>query len=126
MTETPVRDRWLFLTPEAEAELPSAVAALAAALGEPGRAEEEERSSLERIVVDGGYPEWLAYLRERRMLLERYVDRQGEDALSRHVADVLMNHWLLALTVPGQESEAETERSRVGAIVRRLGGLRRR
>ncbi len=38
MTETPVRDRWLFLTPEAEAELPSAVAALAAALGEPGRA----------------------------------------------------------------------------------------
>ena len=51
MTETPVRDRWLFLTPEAEAELPSAVAALAAALGEPGRAEEDERSSLERIVV---------------------------------------------------------------------------
>ena len=126
MTETPVRDRWLFLTPESEAVLPSAVAALAAALGEPGRAEEEERSSLERIVVDGGYPEWLAYLRERRMLLERYLDRQGEDALSRHVADVLMNHWLLALTVPGQESAAETERSRVGAIVRRLGGLRRR
>jgi hypothetical protein len=126
MTQTPVRDRWLFLTPEAEAELPSAVAALAAALGEPGRAEEEERSSLERIVVDGGYPEWLAYLRERRMLLERYLDRQGEDALSRHVADVLMNHWLLALTVPGQESAAETERSRVAAIVRRIGGLRRR
>ena len=125
MTQTPVRDRWLFLTPEAEAELPSAVVALAAALGEPGRAEEEERSSLERIVVEGGYPEWLAYLRERRMLLERYVDRQGEDALSRHVADVLMNHWLLALTVPGQ-SAAETERSRVGAIVCRLGGLRRR
>ncbi len=24
-----------------------------------------------------------------------------------------MNHWLLALTVPGQEPEAETERSRV-------------
>ncbi len=126
MTETPVRDRWLFLTPEAEAELPSAVAALAAALGEQGRAEEDERSSLERIVVDGGYPEWLAYLRDRRKLLERYVDRQGEDALSRHVADVLMNHWLLALTVPGQEPEAETERSRVGAIVRKLGELRRR
>jgi hypothetical protein len=126
MTQTPVRDRWLFLTPEAEAELPAAVAALAAALGEQGRAEEDERSSLERIVVDGGYPAWLAYLRDRRKLLERYVDRQGEDALSRHVADVLMNHWLLALTVPGQEAEAETERSRVGAIVRRLGELRRR
>jgi hypothetical protein len=126
MTETPVRDRWLFLTPEAEAELPSAVAALAAALGEPGRAEGEERSALESIVVGGGYPEWLVYLRERRMLLERYVDRHGEDALSRHVADVLMNHWLLALTVDGQEDEAETERSRMAAIVRKLGELRRR
>ena len=118
MAETPVRDRWLFLTPEAEAELPPAVAALAAA--------HDERVTLESIVVDGGYPEWLAYLRERRSLLERYIDRHGEDALSRHVADVLMNHWLLALTVPGQEDEAETERSRVGAIVEKLGELRRR
>jgi len=126
MTETPVRDRWLFLTPEAEAELPPAVAALSAALGERGRAEEDERATLESIVVDSGYPEWLAYLRERRSLLERYIDRHGEDALSRHVADVLMNHWLLALTVPGQEDAAETERSRVGAIVERLGELRRR
>lgn len=121
MTETPVRDRWLFLTPEAEAVLPSAVAALAAALGEPGRAEETERSALERIVVEGGYGEWLAYLRERRLLLERYVDRLGADPLSELVADVLENHWLLALTVPGEEDEAETERSRIGDLVRRLG-----
>src|SRR3954471_24934510 len=103
MTETPVRDRWLFLTPESEAVLPSAAAALAAALGEAGRAEERERAALERIVVGGSYGEWLAYLRERRQLLERYVERQGADALSELVADVLMNHWLLALTVPGHE-----------------------
>ena len=121
MTETPVRDRWLFLTPEAEAELPPAVAALAAALGEPGRAEDDERATLESIVVDGGYPEWLAYLRERRLLLERYVDRLGADPLSELVADVLENHWLLALTVPGEEDAAETERSRIGELVRRLG-----
>lgn len=126
MTETPVRDRWLFLTPEAEAELPSAVAALAAALGEPGRAEGDERAALESIIVHGGYREWLAYLRERRTLLERYVARHGDDALAGHVADVLMNHWLLALTVPGQEDEAETERSHVGALVRRLAELRSR
>lgn len=126
MTETPVRDRWLFLTPESEAVLPSAVAALAAALGEPGRAEEDERAGLERIVVRGGYGEWLAYLRERRMLLERYVERHGADALSAHVADVLMNHWLLALTVPGEEDAAEAERSRMRDLVRRLrrGGRR--
>jgi hypothetical protein len=126
MTETPVRDRWLFLTPESEAVLPSAVAALAAALGEPGRAEEVERAALERIVVGGGYGEWLAYLRERRMLLERYVERQGADALSELVADVLMNHWLLALTVPGEEEAAEAERSRMGDLVRRLGRMGRR
>ena len=121
MTETPVRDRWLFLTPESEAVLPSAVAALAAALGEPGRSEEAERAALERIVVGGGYGEWLAYLRERRLLLERYVDRLGADPLSELVTDVLENHWLLALTVPGEEDAAETERSRIGELVHRLG-----
>jgi hypothetical protein len=126
MTQTPVRDRWLFLTPESEAVLPSSVAALAAALGEPGRSESDERAALERIVVEGGYGEWLAYLRDRRMLLERYVERQGADALSALVADVLMNHWLLALTVPGEEEAAETERSRMGDLVRRMGRLGRR
>jgi hypothetical protein len=120
MTDTPVRDRWLFLTPESEAVLPSAVAALAAALGERGRAERDERSALEGIVVHGGYREWLAYLRERRMLLERYVDRHGADPLAAHVADVLMNHWLLALTVPGQEDEADAERARMADLMRRL------
>jgi hypothetical protein len=126
MTETPVRDRWLFLTPESEAVLPSAVAALAAEVGEPRRSEDIERAALERIVVAGGYGEWLAYLRERRMLLERYVETHGADALSELVADVLMNHWLLALTVPGEEEAAETERSRLGDLVRRLGRPGRR
>jgi len=126
MTQTPVHDRWLFLTPESEAVLPSAVAALAAAMGEPGRSEEAERATLERIVVEGGYGEWLAYLRERRMLLERYVEGQGTDALSELVADVLMNHWLLALTVPGEEEAAEAERSRLADLVRRLGTRGRR
>jgi hypothetical protein len=120
MTQTPVRDRWLFLTPESEAVLPPAVAALAAALGEGGRGEREERAALERIVVHGGYGEWLAYLRERRMLLERYVDRHGADPLAAHVADVLMNHWLLALTVPGQEEAAGAERARMAALLGRL------
>jgi hypothetical protein len=126
MTQTPVHDRWLFLTPESEAVLPSAVAALAAAMGEPGRSEEAERATLERIIVEGGYGEWLAYLRERRMLLERYVEAQGTDALSELVADVLMNHWLLALTVPGEEEAAEAERSRLADLVRRLGTRGRR
>ena len=103
MTETPVRDRWLFLTPEAEAELPPAVAALAAALGEHGRAEDDERSRA-RAHRRGRRISGMARVPQgTQVVLERYVDRHGEDALSRHVADVLMNHWLLALTVPGQE-----------------------
>jgi hypothetical protein len=120
MAEAPARDRWLFLTPEAEAELPAAVAALAAALDEPDRGAGEEEARLEAIIVRGRYRDWLEYLRERRTLLERYVDRVGEDALAGHVADVLMNHWLLALTVPGHEADAEIERSRVADVLRRL------
>src|SRR5204863_64146 len=89
MTETPVHERWLFLTPESEAVLPPAVAALAAALGEQGRDERDERAALERIVLHGDYGDWLAYLRERRMLLERYVERHGPDALAVYVGDGL-------------------------------------
>jgi hypothetical protein len=121
MTETPVHDRWLFLTPESEAVLPPSVAALAAALGEQGRDERGERAALERIVLHGDYGDWLAYLRERRMLLERYVERHGPDPLAAHVADVLMNHWLLALTVPGQEEAADAERAMTADLLGRLG-----
>lgn len=122
MTHTDVRDRWLFLTPEAEAELPTAVAALAAALDEAGRGESEETRAVEEIVTEGGYGDWLGYMRARRILLERYVDRVGADALAGHVVEVLNNHWLLALTVPGREAEAAAERARVGELLRRVKG----
>lgn len=122
MTHTDVRDRWLFLTPEAEAELPTAVAALAAALDEAGRGESEETRAVEEIVTEGGYGDWLGYMRARRILLERYLDRVGADALAGHVVEVLNNHWLLALTVPGRESEAAAERARVAELLRRVKG----
>jgi hypothetical protein len=122
MSETDVRDRWLFLTPEAEAELPPAVAALAAALEERGRGELEETEVVEGIVTGGGYGDWLAYMRGRRILLERYLEQVGADALAGHVAEVLNNHWLLALTVPGREHEAAEERSRVAELLRKVKG----
>ena len=122
MTHTDVRDRWLFLTPEAEAELPTAVAALAAALDEAGRGESEETRAVEEIVTEGGYGDWLGYMRARRILLERYLDRVGADALAGHVVEVLNNHWLLALTVPGREADAAAERARVGELLRRVKG----
>ena len=116
------RDRWLFLTPEGESQLPAAVAALRAALDEPGGDEAAETEVVERIILHAGYADWLAYLRDRRALLERYLDRCGPDALAGHVVDVLWNHYLLALTVPGEEPLVDAERDRVQALLRRIHG----
>jgi hypothetical protein len=116
------RDRWLFLTPEGESQLPAAVAALRAALDEPSGGEGAEADHVERIILHGGYADWLAYLRDRRALLERYLDRCGPDALAGHVVDVLWNHYLLALTVPGEEPLVDAERDRVQALNRRIHG----
>lgn len=116
------RDRWLFLTPEGESQLPAAVAALRAALDEPQGDEASEAARVERIILDGGYADWLAYLRDRRGLLERYLERFGADALAGHVVDVLWNHYLLALTVPGEEPAVDAERDRVEALLHRIHG----
>ena len=116
------RDRWLFLTPEGESQLPAAVAALRAALDEPAGGEQAETEGVEWISLHGDYPDWLGYLRERRELLARYLDRFGADALAGLVVDVLWNHYLLALTVPGEEPVVDAERDRVQVLLRRIHG----
>ncbi len=116
------RDRWLFLTPEGESQLPPAVAALRAALDEPAGGEAAETERVEWIILHGAYADWLAYLRERRELLARYLDRFGADALAGLVVDVLWNHYLLALTVPGEEPLVDAERDRVQALLHRIHG----
>lgn len=115
-------DRWLFLTPEGESQLPAAVAALRAALEDPAGGEGVETERVEQIVVHGAYADWLAYLRERRELLERYLERFPPDALAGLVVDVLWNHYLLALTVPGEEPAVDAERDRVRALLHRIHG----
>jgi hypothetical protein len=116
------RDAWLFLTPEVEAELPAAVAALGAALGEHVGGADEEARRLEAIVVHGGYRQWLEHLRERRLLLERYVERVGGDALAGRVATVLNEQYLLALGLRGGEGPDEADRARAAALLRRVCG----
>jgi hypothetical protein len=116
------RDRWLFLTPEGESQLPDAVAAMRAALEEGGGGAGTEERHVEWIVLHGRYADWLGYLRERRAVLERYLDRFGADALARHVVDVLWNHYLLALTVPGEEPAVDAERDRVRGLLRQIRG----
>jgi hypothetical protein len=116
------RDRWLFLTPEGESQLPAAVAALRAALDEPAGGERAEIERVEHIVLHGSYADWLAYLRERRQLLEPYLERFDADALAGLVVDVLWNHYLLALTVPGEEPVVDAERDRVQRLLHRIHG----
>jgi hypothetical protein len=116
------RDRWLFLTPEVEAQLPAAVAALRAALEEPGNGELQEADQVEQLILHGDYAGWLAYLAERRGLLERYLERFGPDALAALVAAVLNEQHMLALTVPGGGGLAEAERLRTGQLLREAAG----
>jgi hypothetical protein len=116
------RDRWLFLTPEAEAELPAAVAALAAAVGDPGSSEATEQAIVERLIAEGDYPAWLAYLGARRRLLERYVEQFGADALAVHVAAVLNEQHMLGLTLSGGGQAAERERRQSARLLRSVAG----
>ena len=122
MTDVAPGDRWLFLTPEAEAELPAAVAALAAAVGDPTWSEPAEKAAVERLIAEGDYPAWLAYLGERRRLLERYVERVGADALAVHVAAVLNEQHMLGLTLAGGGQVAEQERRQSARLLRSLAG----
>jgi len=98
------------------------VAALRAALEEPAGGEQAETARVEWIILHGAYPDWLAYLREPRELLARYLDRFGPDALAGLVVDVLWNHYLLALTVPGSEPVVDAERDRVQSLLHRIHG----
>jgi hypothetical protein len=116
------RDRWLFLTPEAEAELPAAVAALAEAVGHPGWSEASERATVERLIAEGDYPAWLDYLARRRLLLERYLGRFGADAVAAHVAVVLNEQHMLGLTLTGGGQVAERERRQSARLLREVAG----
>lgn len=111
-------DRWLFLTPEPEAELPALAAAMAAALGESAPVAD---AVMDELVRNGRYAGWVAELRAVRELVERYaaVARGGDPVLERAL-DVLENHHLLALTVPDPGGLMALERVAVRALTDRV------
>lgn len=120
--EDPPEDRWLFLTPEPEAELPRSMAELANALGEQAPSADQHEQRVERIVTTGDYATWLAYMVEQRELLERYLVRFGADERAGHVVDVINNHHQLALTVPDEAGVGDVERDRVAELMREIHG----
>ena len=120
--EIPDEDRWLFLTPEPEAELPRAMAELALALGETAPSAEQHADTVEAIIVDGEYSTWLAYMVEQRELLDRYLVRFGADERAGRVVDVINNHHQLALTVPDDAGVGDAERERVAELMRQIHG----
>lgn len=99
-------DRWLFLTPEVEREVPE----LLERLGEGRAAEEQAR--IEAMVHRGSIGGWFGYLRECRRRLERAVDAHGDDETSRRLAAVLREQYLLvpALRDEGPFDQAERRR----------------
>lgn len=114
-------DRWLFLTPEPEAELPELVRQMAAAL--PEEPAPVSAARLDELVRDGRYTAWVDQLRAVRELTERYAAMapSGDRVLERAL-DVLENHHLLALTVPDPGGAAAAERLAVQALAARVGG----
>ena len=100
-------DRWLFLTPEIEREVPQ----LLDALDQGAVLVEQQR--IEELVHRGTLPQWFAYLREVRGRLERAVRSGGDPALTRRLALILREQYLLVPALRQDEPDDEPERVRL-------------
>src|SRR5262249_23831411 len=96
-------DRWLFLTPEVEREVPGLMAALGLGI------EEEEQERIERLIHRGGIDEWFAYLRGCRARLERADVGGGPGGL----AAVLREQSLVVPALREDEEHDAPERRRL-------------
>ena len=100
-------DRWLFLTPEIEREVPGLMAALGL-----GR-EEEEQQRIERLIHRGGIDEWFAYLRDCRAQLERADVGEELEGQAERLAAVLREQYLLVPALREDEEHDAPERRRL-------------
>ena len=82
-------DGWLFLTPEVEREVPSLVDAL-----HQGAADAEAQR-IERLIHRGSMGTWFQYLRDVRGRLEQGVSAGADPELSRRLALILREQYLL-------------------------------
>ena len=99
-------DRWLFLTPEVEREVPRLLAELDQA------AERVEQQRIADLIHRGTVRSWFGYLRDCRERLERAVSGGGDAAKVRRLALVLREQYLLVPSIrdeqPGDRAELDT------------------
>lgn len=104
-------DRWLFLTPEVEREVPGLLALLGT-----GDAEAEE-ARIERLIHRGGIHQWFAYLRDCRARLERAAVDEELRPVAERLAAVLREQYLLVPALREDEEHDAPERRRLEELV---------
>ena len=99
-------DRWLFLTPEIEREVPS----LMEAIGQGDAAIEQRRIDL--LIRGGTIAHWFGYLRDCRKRLEQAGSGADPAAVAR-LAAVLREQYLLVPALRADEPDDEPEQRRL-------------
>ncbi len=99
-------DRWLFLTPEVEREVP----ALLEAIGQGEAAVEQRR--IDRLIASCTIAGWFAYLRDCRARLELAAADADPAAVAR-LAAVLREQYLLVPALRPDEPDDEPEQQRL-------------
>jgi hypothetical protein len=99
-------DRWLFLTPEIEREVPP----LLEAIGQGDRDLEQRRIDL--LIRSGTIARWFAYLRDCRRRLDAAVAGADPAAVAR-LAEVLREQYLLVPALRSDEPDDEPESRRL-------------
>ncbi len=100
MTAGEATDRWLFLTPEVEKEVPALVSAL---LGD--------------LVALGDADAWFVALRALRSLLDAAVLAGADRRRVGRLAAILLEQYLLAPSVVALDARDEAERRHLTALV---------
>jgi hypothetical protein len=100
-------DRWLFLTPEIEREVPGLVAVLG--IGDAAA----EQARIERMIHRGGIDAWFAYLRDCRARLERVEMNEELRPAAERLAAVLREQYLLVPALRADDEHDAPERRRL-------------
>jgi len=100
-------DRWLFLTPEIEREVPS----LLDRLDQGARGMEERR--IEELIHRGTIDRWFDYLRDCRLRLERAAGSGGDAAAANRLALVLREQYLLVPSIRPELPDDRVELERL-------------